>query len=77
MAAEQDSSLSVIFPQDTEEQCERFKQFDYAYIGGRYDPKYEIGKDDLDYFAERVKRLLELTEKICAARLEIETKDEC
>jgi predicted nucleotidyltransferase/HEPN domain-containing protein len=69
MAAELDGLLRDIFPQETKEQRDRFKHFDYAYIGGRYDPKYRISKDDLDYFSARVKRLLELTEEICLANL--------
>ena len=76
MAREQDESLADVFPQDTKEQRQQFKHFDYAYIGARYDPKYQISKDDLDYFSAQVKRLLELTENICQASLKVETVDE-
>ncbi len=76
MAEEQDGSLQGIFPQETEEQREQFKNFDYAYIGGRYDPKYEISKADLDFFSTRVRRLLDLTKKICQAFLSVETTTE-
>ncbi|MFA6717262.1 MAG: HEPN domain-containing protein, partial [Victivallaceae bacterium] len=40
MAAGEDSSLAGIFPSETEEEEDRFKLLDEAYIGGRYDPKY-------------------------------------
>lgn len=70
MAEEHDSSFCDIFPRDTEAQREQFKHFDYAYIGARYDPKYQVDKEELDYFSPRVRRLLELTEEICQARIE-------
>ena len=31
---------------------ERFKLLEYSYIGGRYDPKYKISKEDLEILAE-------------------------
>ena len=69
MVAQLDGSLRDIFPQNTEEQRDQFKHFDYAYIGARYDPGYKISKDELDYFATRGKRLIELAEKICLTSL--------
>jgi predicted nucleotidyltransferase/HEPN domain-containing protein len=57
--------MEEIFPCKTQADFDRFKNFDYAYIGARYDKKYEISRDDLVYFSSRVKRLLELTEELC------------
>jgi predicted nucleotidyltransferase/HEPN domain-containing protein len=70
MAEEQDARFSDVFPRDTPADRKRFKRLDYAYIGARYDPGYRIAKEDLDYLSGRVRRLLELTETVCQARLE-------
>ena len=63
------SSLKNIFSQNTQEEKERFKLLEYAYIGGRYDPRYYISKEDLEILAKDVKRLLDLTEKICQEKI--------
>ncbi len=70
MAAEHDAALSGIFPKETREERRRFESLDYAYIGARYDPDYRISKEDLEYLSARVKHLLDLTEKICKAKIE-------
>jgi len=70
MASEEDASLSDIFPFKTEEEQERFRKLDYAYIGARYDPAFRITKADLETLATHVKKLLELTEEICRAKIE-------
>lgn len=57
--------LRNLFIRKTEEQKERFKLLEYAYIGGRYDPKYKISKEDLEILAKDVKDLLRLTNNIC------------
>ncbi|MDD5728487.1 MAG: HEPN domain-containing protein [Victivallales bacterium] len=61
--------MEEIFPCKSEADNDRFKNFDYAYIGARYDSKYEISREDLEYLSGRVKRLLELTEKFCRERI--------
>ncbi len=70
MVSRHDSALSDIFPKETDQQLERFMLLDYAYIGARYDPDYRITRDDLEYLSKRVKLLLDLTEKICEAKIE-------
>ncbi|MDD5598692.1 MAG: HEPN domain-containing protein [Victivallaceae bacterium] len=74
MAAGQDSSFAGIFPCETKEEEDRFKLLDEAYIGGRYDPKYRISKGDLEILAVHVKKLLELTEKVCKQKIKSFTK---
>ena len=64
MAAREYSSFADIFPNETKEEEDRFKLLDEAYIGGRYDPKYQISKEDLKILAVYVKELLNLTEKV-------------
>ncbi len=59
--------LPDFFPRETKEDEDRFKNFDYAYIGARYNPDYHISKADLRYFAERVELLMSETESRCKA----------
>ena len=69
MVAKHHPSLSTLFPQKTPQDQERFKLLEYSYIGGRYDPKYKISKEDLEILAEDVVKLLKITEKICADKI--------
>ncbi|MDD5598438.1 MAG: hypothetical protein PHV82_10870, partial [Victivallaceae bacterium] len=59
---------------ETREEQTLFKLLEYAYIGARYDPAYGITREELEYLAERVKPLLDLTEKICKVKIESFTK---
>ncbi len=58
-----------LFPKNTDEEKERFKLLEYAYIGGRYDPKYKVSKEDLEILAGDVRKLLAIAEKICKAQI--------
>jgi len=51
-------------------QRENFKLLKRAYIDARYKKDYQITKEQLEYLAERVKVLEELTEKICTKKIE-------
>lgn len=62
--------LPKFFPRDTKEAEERFKNFDRAYIGARYDLNYHISESDLRYFAERVSLLISETETRCKTFLQ-------
>lgn len=61
--------LRLLFIRETEEQKDRFKLLEYAYIGGRYDPKYRISKEDLEILASDVKKLLKITEDLCFKKI--------
>lgn len=61
--------LRHLFIRETEEQKERFKLLEYAYIGGRYDPKYKISKEDLEILAVDVRKLLEITKRACERKI--------
>ena len=65
-----DRGLRSIFPRETEEQEYLFDLLDYAYIGARYDPDYKITKKQLEYLAKCVKKLHEVTERICKEKIE-------
>ncbi len=64
------ADLPDFFPRETQEAAERFKNFDYAYIGARYKPDYHISEADLRYFAERVELLMAETQSRCQAFLQ-------
>jgi HEPN domain-containing protein len=59
----------AIFPRSTEEERERFKLLRKAYVDARYKPSYTITKEQLDWLAERVKALRDLTEKLCKEKI--------
>ena len=61
--------MEEIFPCPTQADADRFKNFDYAYIGARYDSKFTISQEDLKYFSGRVKHLLEMTEELCRKKI--------
>jgi uncharacterized protein len=68
--------MEDIFPCETETNKKRFKLFDYAYIGARYDKDFKISKEDLKYLSTRVKLLLNLTEKLCKEKIN-NVKESC
>jgi predicted nucleotidyltransferase/HEPN domain-containing protein len=70
MAAGCDPALLTVFQQATEEQKECFDLLRRAYVEARYNPRYRITRNQLEYLAERVKKLQRLTKKICRARIE-------
>jgi predicted nucleotidyltransferase/HEPN domain-containing protein len=70
MVAGYDPALLTVFPQATEEQKKSFDLLNRAYVEARYNPRYRITKGQLEYLAERVKRLQRLTKRICQARIE-------
>jgi len=61
--------LQNIFAKISKEDEARFKLLEFAYIGGRYDPNYRITKEDLEILAVDVKKLLELTKKVCEEKI--------
>ncbi len=64
-----DQRLKNLFPQKTEDEEERFRLLEYAYIGARYDQRYFISKEDLEILAKDVKSLLKITEEICKKKI--------
>jgi predicted nucleotidyltransferase/HEPN domain-containing protein len=70
MVAGYDPALLTVFPQATEEQKKSFDLLNRAYVEARYNPRYKISKAQLEYLAERVRKLQRLTKRICQARIE-------
>jgi uncharacterized protein len=70
MVAGFDPALLTVFPQATDEQKECFDLLKRAYVEARYNPGYKIAKGQLEYLAERVRKLQRLTKRVCQARIE-------
>jgi uncharacterized protein len=59
-----------VFPKSTEDEKEHFKLLRKAYVDARYKPNYTITKEQLEWLAERVSLLKELTESLCKEKIE-------
>lgn len=62
-------NLPLLFSQKTPQDRARFDLLEYAYIGGRYDPKHKITKEDLEILAVDVVKLLKITEEVCQKKI--------
>ena len=65
-----DPRFLPVFPLNTPEEKRLFELLQKAYIDARYNPKYKITKKELEYLAERVKKLQRLTKEVCKERIE-------
>jgi len=65
-----DAAFLKVFPRATKEQDERFKLLKKAYIDARYKKDYRITKKQLEYLAERVRKLQRLTNRICKEKID-------
>ncbi len=62
--------IEGIIPRQSKEEQDLFDLLDYAYIGARYDMRYKITKEQLEQLAPCVKKLHEVTEKLCRQKIE-------
>jgi HEPN domain-containing protein/predicted nucleotidyltransferase len=69
MATEFHGELAALFSQKTPADQVRFNLLEYSYIGGRYDPKHKISKEDLDILTDEVEKLSKITKKICEKKI--------
>jgi uncharacterized protein len=69
LSISQDECIAEVFPQESKIQRRRFQLLKNAYIDARYSKHYKITKEELEWLAERVKYLQELTEKLCQAKI--------
>ncbi|WP_439556599.1 HEPN domain-containing protein [Dyadobacter sp.] len=63
------SDFATAFPKNTAEEARLFKLLKKAYIDARYEVNYKIEREELEYLAERVRVLRDLTERICRERI--------
>ena len=61
--------LLTIFPTATEKERQRFRLLKKAYTEARYEPRYRIAEEDLDYLAGRVRLLQEAVKHLCEGRI--------
>lgn len=69
LAISQDDRITEVFPQENKIQRRRFQLLKNAYVDARYSEHYKITQEELEWLAERVKYLQELTEKLCQAKI--------
>ena len=69
LAARHHQPITAVFPRETEEEQHRYEQLDLAYIGARYQPSWRIVQEDLQHLGPCVRKLLDVTETICQARI--------
>lgn len=62
--------LLNVFPRGTAEEERLFELLRKAYVDARYKKNYSITREELEWLAERVKMLQELTEKVCKKKIE-------
>ena len=63
------AKFKEIFPRKTEEEKRLFELLRHAYVEARYDMSYKITQKELEYLAERVKKLQTTTEKVCKEKI--------
>jgi uncharacterized protein len=65
-----DPRFLPIFACSTQEEERLFELLRKAYIDARYSQKYKVTKKELEYLAERVKKLQRVTKEVCKERIE-------
>lgn len=59
-----------VFPRDTPEEERLFNLLERAYVESRYNPDFEITKEDIDDLLPKVERLRDSVDKVCTAQIE-------
>lgn len=59
----------TVFPRASQQQQDCFEKLKNAYIDARYKRDYVITREELDYLAARVRKLQELTQRICEEKI--------
>lgn len=67
--------LMQAFPRNTNEERRLFKLIKAAYIEGRYNPMFEVTKEDVDALTPKVELLHAITERICKEKIEYYEKE--
>jgi uncharacterized protein len=61
--------LTLLFPRDNEEEDRLFRLLVSGYVDARYKEDFVISRSDIKILTERIRRLLEIAERICKNRL--------
>jgi predicted nucleotidyltransferase/HEPN domain-containing protein len=70
LAAAEAGEMLRVFPRGTDEEKRRFDLLRRAYVDARYNKKYEITREELEWLAGRVHELRSLTESACRRKIE-------
>ncbi len=70
LACSQNAEFLTIFPRATKAENECFDLLNDAYVKARFERNYKITKKQLEYLAQRVRKLKRLTNKICKEKIE-------
>lgn len=62
--------FSRVFPNGTDEEKRLFKLLKSAYVEARYNPEFEVTKEDIDTLRQTVTLLFELVEDICRKQID-------
>jgi HEPN domain-containing protein/predicted nucleotidyltransferase len=65
-----ESQFLSVFPTATEEEKLRFQLLRKAYVDARYKPSYSITQQQLEWLADRVEHLQQLTETLCKQKID-------
>ena len=63
------TEIFKVFPRDTEEEKRLFDLLQRAYIESRYNPDFEITKEDIDALIPKVEQLRSIVERTCRERI--------
>ncbi len=63
------TELCKIFPRNTPEEERLFDLLQRAYIESRYNPDFEVTKEDIDALIPKVEQLRDIVEKVCRDRI--------
>jgi len=62
--------IAEVFPQDTKPHRRRFQLLKKAYVDARYSAQYKISQEELQWLAERVQYLQQLTKQLCKEKID-------
>ncbi len=63
------AEIFKVFPRDTEEEKRLFDLLQRAYIESRYNPEFEIVKEDIDALVPKIEQLRSIVETVCRERI--------
>ena len=63
------TEIFKVFPHDTPEEERLFKLLERAYVESRYNPDFEITKEDIDALLPKVEMLRDIVERVCTEQI--------
>ena len=69
MSREFSPELSTVFPLSSDKEIHLFTLLKKAYIDARYNAKYIITEEELTTLIEKVKKLQDITERVCKSKI--------